>query len=113
MSSLVTVPSWTKLTLHRSLPDDSKPLIIPTDLNIPRRPKKAHETDGEVAATNGVSGGTAEVSTKRKRGPDEAELEDLQIRKRGKVPETNGNSSGAKDHDIIVLEDDGAIVLDD
>ncbi|KAF2088735.1 ThiF family protein [Saccharata proteae CBS 121410] len=91
---------------EQSLPEDMKPIRLPEKLDIARKPKAAAApaTNGhDNAATNGVG-------EKRKRDAAAAELEDEQIRKRGKVAE----EPAGKD-DIIVLDDStaGAILIDD
>lgn len=99
--------------LERNLPEDSNPIILPAKPELAKKPKpalaEAHLTNGQngAAAHNG-----APVGSKRKRGPDDAELEDEQIRKRGKVPEM---PSRADDDDVLFIEDrnGGAIVIDD
>jgi len=66
-----------------------------------------------VAITNGVSGAPDAAGVKRKRPADDADIEDEQIRKRGKVPEIP--SKQAPDDGVVVLDDahSGAILIDD
>jgi hypothetical protein len=84
---------------------------LPIQLNIPRRAKSApaHSVNGDNAATNGTSIASVTSALKRKRSIDEVELQDQQTRKKGKVPETNGQNGT----DIVVIDDDGAITIDD
>jgi ubiquitin-like 1-activating enzyme E1 B len=92
--------------IEKEVEEDAKPLSLPEEVIIAKKPKKPEpETNGhsKIDATmhNGTNGAT-------KRKADEAGLEDDITRKKGKVmeePSTNGD-------DIVVVEDDGAIVLD-
>jgi ubiquitin-like 1-activating enzyme E1 B len=92
----------------RSLPDDSKPLLLPAKIDLTTRPKvdPALHMNGHAApATNGTIG-------KRKRDADEVEPEDDNVRKRGKVFEEKPPQT---DDDVVILDDSdqGAIVIDD
>jgi ubiquitin-like 1-activating enzyme E1 B len=91
---------------------DAKPISLPTELRIPKKPAKAVPAmnghalpNGKIDATmHGFVIGTTSGKTKRK--ADDAGLEDELVSKKGKVmEEVNGN-------DIITIEDDGAIILD-
>jgi len=95
----------------RSLPEDSKPIKLPTGLEIPRQAKDNYTAavNGNGTTTSSISVASAIPGTKRKRDDDEVEPSDEQIRKKGKVPETNGNSST----EVVVIDDDGAIMIDD
>ncbi|MCJ1303094.1 E1 ubiquitin-activating protein uba2 [Hypocenomyce scalaris] len=94
---------------EQTLPEDSKPVMIPDDLEIARKPKVNSE-----AVPNGSVNGVASINgtgTKRKRSADESSIDQQeQIKKRGKVKEAPAN-----DDDLVVLDyaGDGAIVLDD
>ena len=95
----------------RTLPEDSKPVLVPEKPEIARKPKPSN---GQLV--NGESNGTASVaknaSFKRKRSIGEAELDEAQdlFKKRGKVYE-----APTKDNDLVVVEDigNGAILIDD
>ncbi|OCK79879.1 ubiquitin-activating enzyme E1 3 [Lepidopterella palustris CBS 459.81] len=95
------------------LPEDKKPIHLPEKLEIARKPKPIptlalRETNGHntTAVANGVNG-------RRKRGADEAMLEDEAVRKRGKV--AGESAATAQNGDVIVLDDssNGAIMIDD
>jgi ubiquitin-like 1-activating enzyme E1 B len=103
--------------IEQEAEEGAPPISLPDEIVIAKKPKKAApETNGDAtnngkidatmhSTTNGVTNG----ATKRK--ADEAELEGAIVRKKGKVmgePSTNGS----KENDIVVIEDDGAIVLD-
>ena len=98
-----------RLTCFRTLPEDSKPILMPESLKIGRKPRVTGEllpngfTDAKTAHTNGTG-------TKRKRDADEAGLDEDLISKRGKVHELP-----PKKDDPVVLNDtgNGAIVIDD
>jgi len=81
---------------------------MPARVEIARKPK-VHDETPIHGGTNGASA-TNGTSTKRKRSVDEAEIEQLEIKKRGKVREAS-----SKDDNLVVLDDagDGAIVIDD
>ncbi|KAH7096081.1 ubiquitin-activating enzyme E1 3 [Paraphoma chrysanthemicola] len=98
--------------IEQDAADDAKPISLPEELVIAKKPKKpvvetnGHaETNGKIDATMHTNG-TTNGATKRK--ADEADLEDDITRKKGKVMEA---ANGTKD-DVVVIEDDGAIVLD-
>ncbi|MCJ1256939.1 E1 ubiquitin-activating protein uba2 [Lignoscripta atroalba] len=94
---------------EKTLPEDSKPILMPESLKIGRKPRVTGEllpngfTDAKTAHTNGTG-------TKRKRDADEAGLDEDLISKRGKVHELP-----PKKDDPVVLNDtgNGAIVIDD
>ncbi|KAJ4367622.1 E1 ubiquitin-activating protein uba2 [Neocucurbitaria cava] len=102
--------------IEKESDNDAKPISLPEDLKIAKKPKapapevNGHATmNGTVPVTNGVTTGTANGATKRK--ADEADLEDDIVRKKGKVmeePKQNGD-------DVVIVDDanDGAIVIDD
>lgn len=80
--------------------------LLPEDISIPLKAKPANG----VATTEDPI--FPSPSTKRKRDADEAEFETDQIRKRGKVAEEPNGANGAHNNDVVVLDDDGAILLD-
>lgn len=89
------------------MPEGSKPVVLPETFDIARVPKSINGTAAnghEIAVTNGISG-------KRKRGVDDLDPEDEQVRKRGKVFEEPSKGTA----DLIALDDsgNGAIVIDD
>lgn len=81
--------------------------LIPEQLVIPVKAKPANG----VATTDGDAAEPVHTNGKRKRSADEAQLENDQIRKRGKVAE-EPNGTAKNGHATIVVEDDGAIELD-
>ncbi|KAH7080621.1 ubiquitin-activating enzyme E1 3 [Paraphoma chrysanthemicola] len=98
--------------IEQDAADDAKPIKLPEELVIAKKPMKpvvetnGHaETNGKIDATMHTNG-TTNGATKRK--ADEADLEDDITRKKGKVMEA---ANGTED-DVVVIEDDGAIVLD-
>lgn len=91
----------------RSLPEGSKPILLPEKFDIARVPKSINGTAAngqEITVTNGISG-------KRKRGVDDVDPDDEQLRKRGKVFEEPFKGTA----DMIALDDsgNGAIIIDD
>ena len=93
----------------RTLPEDSKPIIIPEELVVTRKPRTEN---GPLS--NGLTNGTTHVNgsgTKRKRDADDAGINQDPIAKRGKVHE----EATKYDSDPVFLEDsgNGAIVIDD
>ncbi|KAF2728748.1 ubiquitin-activating enzyme E1 3 [Polyplosphaeria fusca] len=91
---------------EKQLETDMKPIHLPNKLKIATRPAKADAPAPEVNGhTHPVSNGVA--NGKRKRGADEAELEDDLVKKRGKV------AAAPADDEIVIVEDDGAILIDD
>lgn len=74
-----------------------------TVLNIPRRPKKAPEAPVN-GQTNGVPGESS--ASKKRRAED---IDDVLPAKKAK---TSGSLPGADD-EVILVEDDGAIMIDD
>jgi ubiquitin-like 1-activating enzyme E1 B len=102
--------------IEKDFAEGEKALKLPEDVKVGLKPKKPDpETNGHAngngridatmhTGTNGMTNG----ATKRK--ADDAGLEDDITRKKGKVmeePQMNGNGD-----DVVVIEDDGAIVLD-
>lgn len=105
--------------LSRTLPPDSKPVILPRKLAIPPKPKAAAEkvpngnADSHGAPSNGVT-------TKRKRSPEDSthDQEQLLKRKREERPsgsEPNSKRGKAETDDLIIVDDshNGAILIDD
>lgn len=104
---------------EKSLPSDSKPVILPQKIEIPVKP-----TITEAPIPNGEANGSAMplngIAAKRKRSLDDSfyDQEQLVKRKRETDSETKQLSPGngtAKAEDAIVLDDssNGAIVIDD
>jgi ubiquitin-like 1-activating enzyme E1 B len=103
--------------IEKEVEEGEPPISLPEEVIIPKKPKKVvPETNGDATAngkidatmhstTNGMTNG----ATKRK--ADEAELEGDLVRKKGKVME-EPRTNGANEDDVVVIEDDGAIVLD-
>lgn len=87
----------------RSLPDDSKPIVLPVAVDIPRKP----------AMANGVANGhqilTNAAAATRKRDADAADLAIHPATKRGKATEA------PTDRDDVLVDDsgNGAIMIDD
>lgn len=80
--------------IEKEIGEDEKALRLPEDVRIAKKPQKPEpETNGHAA-------------TKRK--ADDAGLEEDITRKKGKVME----ESRKHGDDVVVIEDDGAIVLD-
>ncbi|KAK7707240.1 E1 ubiquitin-activating protein uba2 [Botryosphaeria dothidea] len=99
---------------EQTLPEDAKPIHLPEKLEIPHKPKVAHEqtteTNGhDIAAANGVD----DQRSHRKRTAESAGLEDEQLRKRGKVAEESIPTQPNDPNDIIVLDDNAPITIDD
>ena len=106
----------------RSLPENSRPIVIPERVEVVRR---TNTISGQPSFTNGHTNGTTngvEAPSKRKRDADEAELDvEQETKKRGRVLEqpvkTNGHHSNGNGDDVIHLDDDagggGAIMIDD
>jgi ubiquitin-like 1-activating enzyme E1 B len=95
---------------EKQLESDRKPVHLSEKLKIPLKPKAAApaETNGHVhRVANGVTTNGLTINGKRKRGADEAGLEEELAKKRGKV------APAPADDDIIVVEDEGAIIIDD
>ncbi|KAG8527664.1 uncharacterized protein KY384_007817 [Bacidia gigantensis] len=91
---------------EKSLPADSPPISLPSDLQVARKPK----TEAASSLTNGNTNGVLPSSaSKRKRSPDEAEsvADGVQpILKKGKAI--------ANDQSVVINDDgDGAITIDD
>lgn len=95
--------------------EDSKPVTLPLKPALIKKPKPAQEpTDSELKNGNGTTNGTDSASgIKRKRGIEEVNLEDEQVRKKGKVPEQDANTDGSDDVVPIADSNGGAIVIDD
>ena len=109
----------------RSLPADSKPVLLPDKLDVPRKPRIVNESQSipePLSQTNGTPALTNGNGTKRKRSPEDSVLDQEQLLKRKRNDEESTDLSTpkkkgkmAKDDDMIVLDDSngGAIVIDD
>jgi ubiquitin-like 1-activating enzyme E1 B len=103
--------------IEKEVEADAPPISLPEEVIIAKKPKKlVPETNGHPlpngridATMHTATNGTTNGATKRK--ADEAELEGDIVRKRGKVMEEPRENEPDED-DIVVIEDDGAIVLD-
>nr|AHG26147.1 ubiquitin-activating enzyme E1-like protein [Shiraia sp. slf14] len=102
--------------IEQEVADDAKAIEVAGELVIPKKPKPPVEeanghamANGRVDATMHPTNGTTTLPAKRKASAIESE-DDI-VRKKGKVME-GPSTNGVKDDDIVVIEDDGAIVLD-
>ncbi|KAF2832763.1 ubiquitin-activating enzyme E1 3 [Ophiobolus disseminans] len=103
--------------IEREATDDAPPLSLPGEVVIAKKPEKpVAQTNGHALPNGRIDAtmhpsttGTTNGATKRK--ADEAGLEVDVIRKKGKVMEKMG-ANGVSADDALVIEDDGAIVLD-
>lgn len=102
--------------IEQEVAEDAKAIDLSEDLVIPKKPKAPVEeanghtmANGKVDATMHPTNGTTTLPAKRKASAIESE-DDI-VRKKGKVME-EPSTNGVKDDDIVVIEDDGAIVLD-
>jgi ubiquitin-like 1-activating enzyme E1 B len=97
--------------IEKEVEEGAKPLSLREDVTIAKKPQKpAPETNGH-ATTNGKIDATMHNVTLNgavKRKASAADIEDDITRKKGKVME----ELSAKGDDIVVIEDDGAIILD-
>lgn len=93
------------LNFPRSLPAESKPVQLPQDLQLARKPKVQ-----PPALTNGVVNGhhAVEKSTTKRKRSLEPDVDPQQVSKRGKLEDGWGD-------DAVVIDDgnDGAIMIDD
>ncbi|KAL1985382.1 hypothetical protein VTN96DRAFT_7943 [Rasamsonia emersonii] len=88
----------------KATPED-KPISLEKQIDIPKKPKQEPAAEEQVngAALNGTTG-------KRKRGAEEAGLEEIQPAKRFAKAEANGDG----EHPIVLDEtESGAILIDD
>jgi ubiquitin-like 1-activating enzyme E1 B len=98
--------------IEKEADEGEKPLSLPDDITIAKKPETpAPETNGHAngkidATMHPETNGALNGATKRKASV--AGLEDDITRKKGKVME----EPGANADDVLVIEDDGAIVLD-
>ncbi|KAI9843529.1 MAG: E1 ubiquitin-activating protein uba2 [Sclerophora amabilis] len=98
---------------EKSISEDSKPLVAPEQIEVPRRPKPVEKPK---TMANGQSNGVPEpngTSGKRKRDAEDTDELGEQIKKRGKVIE---DSTSSKDTAAIILDNvpsNGAIMIDD
>ena len=92
------------------MPDDSKPIILPEEIEIARKSKSLEK----VAATNGVTSGGSQIheaiSTKRKRS-----LEQPAIGSSRKVKKSKLRAEAFNDDEPLLVADsgNGAIVIED
>ena len=100
--------------MHRSLPESSKPILVPEKVDIARKPKANEDTMTNGAVTsNGNSkilAGSQNQIMKRKRSADDNNLDGDQAVKHQRVPKRK-----FEDDDLVLVEDssNGAIVIDD
>ena len=98
--------------VEKTLPEDTKAVQLPKNLDIARKPK-----DAPAPALNGDTNGhatDATVGIKRKRSLEDLENGLQQDKKRGKT-QMPSKATGFQDDDLIIADDsnDGAIVIDD
>jgi ubiquitin-like 1-activating enzyme E1 B len=92
--------------IEKEVADGEKALSLPEEVVIAKKPAKpATETNGHAATNGKIDATMHNGATKRKASA--AGIEDDITRKKGKVMEMNG-----KANDVVVIEDEGAIVLD-
>ena len=99
---------------HRSLPESSKPILVPGNLDIARKPRAsgdmlndaARTTNGDATPTTGLLNG----DVRRKRSADEGNLDEDRAIKYPRVPKRK-----FEDDDLVLVEDsgDGAILIED
>ncbi|KAM0803003.1 hypothetical protein BDR22DRAFT_879572 [Usnea florida] len=100
--------------VEKTLPEDTKAVQLPKNLDIARKPKDA---PAPTPATNGDTNGHLTASAagiKRKRSLEDPENDLQQDNKRGKT-QLPSKAMGFQDDDLIIPDDsnDGAIVIDD
>ena len=106
---------------EKTLPTDSKPVLLPSNLNnIPRKPKPAPDAP---SVPNGDANGHASeppsngvTGTKRKREAEEEPLENLEFTPKPNKMQKNIKAEAYHGDDVIIADDDGddgAIVIDD
>ena len=109
---------------NRSLPADSKPVILPHKLDVPRKPRIADDSQlvpEPIPQSNGTLALTNGNGMKRKRSPEDSVLDQEQLLKRKRNDEdsidlsTPNKKGKMAEDDMIVLDDSngGAIVIDD
>ncbi|KAL8688351.1 MAG: hypothetical protein Q9218_005719 [Villophora microphyllina] len=93
---------------EKALPEGSKPVSLPSDFEVPRKPTIDAEKVQEKV-NGAVTPPTAPGKRKRASSTDEPSIEGQIPMKRGKIQE------GPQDNDLILVEDssNGAIVIDD
>ncbi|OJD37633.1 uncharacterized protein BKCO1_6000164 [Diplodia corticola] len=98
---------------EQTLPEDAKPIRLPEKLEIPHKPKVAHEHPAELNGNGAVA--TNGVDSQRKRTADTAGLEDdEQLHKRGRVAElTAAVEKPGCSGEVIVIDDNAPITIDD
>ncbi|KAL9044866.1 MAG: hypothetical protein Q9214_002026 [Letrouitia sp. 1 TL-2023] len=97
-----------RVNLSLDLPEDSKSVLLPQTIRIPRRPTAASDrTNSEALVTVAANGVTAK--RKRSASPEEPPFQRQQSAKRGKLQQA------VVSNDPVVIEDstNGAIVIDD
>ena len=98
--------------LEKALPEDTKAVQLPKELQIARKPK-----DAPAPMANGDTNGhatAAPAGMKRKRSLEDLEHNSQQDNKRGKI-QMPTKAVGFQDDDLVIADDlnDGAIVIDD
>jgi len=91
----------------RSLPADSKPIIIPDMPDIARKPVNI---DGTAAEANGTTQSSNGPLSKRKRSLGDGDVDQAETVKRSKV-----HAPSTADDEVILVDDrsNGAIIIDD
>ena len=102
--SLLKLSSSCYADVHRSLPESTKPILLPERLKIARKPRSngASQVNGSEITTNGVD--------KRKRSREEVDAsEDPDTKRR------NLRMDKTDREDFVLIEEkgNGAIVIDD
>lgn len=99
--------------IEKEAAEGAPPISLPEEVVLAKKPKKvasAPETNGNGKIDATMHNGTNGMNGATKRKADDADLgtgEEEMVRKKGKVME-----GMPKEEDIVVIEDDGAIVLD-
>lgn len=99
--------AFTCSNIYRTLPDDSKPVLVPHKITIARKAKHLTTQPSKVNFTAAASlNGTG---SKRKRGLEETEDEQDRNMKRGKLQKNISND------ELVIIDDssNGAIVIED
>lgn len=95
----------TNSNIIRSLPDDSKPVLVPQKITIARKPKSSTIQPSKEMPT--VAASLNGTGSKRKRSLEETEDEQDRGMKRGKKNLT--------DDELVIVDDssNGAIIIED
>ncbi|MCJ1288086.1 E1 ubiquitin-activating protein uba2 [Xylographa opegraphella] len=99
---------------EQTLPESSKPILVPGKLDIARRPRATGEMVKDGARTTNDTAtpttGPLNGDMKRKRSPDESNIDEVRTIKYQRVLKRK-----FEDEDIVLVEDsaDGAIVIED